>query len=764
MIARVKKKFVLGLLVILNLSTTVSANEGKNESVVMKINNMTYNIHPRMMISQHNAKLKERNETNIISNVNTSAEEVNMTEKSQNMSKSNPDEKSESKAPALYFPYNLRIISEILQKLENKECVAATTQVIEAMTRHERWALELFDSFAKFPVGILYGNYYQMGNFDECVGVRKHIEMKDLQGQYCLADIYFKQKNERVERSINLPLKKYRYAFNNSLLHWGICLPSACTTLDSEIFTREIFASSAENFEVVSVSVDPIKCTVNKSPPFTTLEIVYGCIIGCFLIFTILATLVHCCYIQQMRKAAKYSVDTLRHEQSENALKKILICFSIIQTTGKLLQTKSNESNLECICGIKCISMILIIIGHSLVFIFGGPVENKDFFEKELTRVENGPLLNNPLLVDNFLLVSGFLMCRLLLIELERRKGKLNVVIIYAARYIRLTPVYLIVIGFYTTFLHRTASGPFWESRVGLERDRCLNSWWTNILYINNYVNSDQLCMFQSWYLSVDYHLFIIAPIIIYPLWRWRKIGEIILVACTLISGAIPLWITYMKNLDPTLLAYPSELEDISTNFYYMNAYIKTHMRSSSYCIGIFLGYLVHRLQSSGIKMRPSILTLGSILATLLGTVSMYSIVIFFDPGHTENMIENAVYASLHRIGWSLAIGWVILICVTDHAGIVNKFLSYRAFIPLSRLTYCAYLANGIIEIYNMGNLRFFFQANKCLAHVLLTYSMAFVLCIIFESPIHGLEKILLTKHKVKELREISSLRPLEGT
>lgn len=62
--------------------------------------------------------------------------------------------------------------------------------------------------------------------------------------------------------------------------------------------------------------------------------------------------------------------------------------------------------------------------------------------------------------------------------------------------------------------------------------------------------------MFQSWYLAADYHLFIVAPIIIYTLWRWKKIGQILLFICSAVAITIPFWITYKDNLDPTLLAY----------------------------------------------------------------------------------------------------------------------------------------------------------------------------------------------------------------
>lgn len=117
---------------------------------------------------------------------------------------------------------------------------------------------------------------------------------------------------------------------------------------------------------------------------------------------------------------------------------------------------------------------------------------------------------------------------------------------------------------------------------------------------------------------------------------------------------------------------------------------------------------------------------LGWALSSCFAIISMYSIVIFFNPDHVDNNIENAIYSSLHRIAWCLAIGWIIVTCITENAGtnsytfgtdlkhinfyfftaMINKFLSWKPFIPLSKLTYCAYLVNGLVEVYNMGVLR----------------------------------------------------------
>jgi peptidoglycan/LPS O-acetylase OafA/YrhL len=200
--------------------------------------------------------------------------------------------------------------------------------------------------------------------------------------------------------------------------------------------------------------------------------------------------------------------------------------------------------------------MFFIIAGHSLVFMFGGPVMNSKFFEEQTKLVQNAFLINSPLLVDTFLLLSGFLFSRLFLLELDKRKGRVNFGLLYIFRYIRLTPAYLAVVGLYSTWLVKLGDGPLWNSRISVEQTRCEKSWWKNMLYINNYYGNEDLCMFQSWYLATDTQLFILAPLLIYPLWRFKKFGPYLLGLVGIISVIIPCLITYIKNLDPTFIVY----------------------------------------------------------------------------------------------------------------------------------------------------------------------------------------------------------------
>lgn len=62
--------------------------------------------------------------------------------------------------------------------------------------------------------------------------------------------------------------------------------------------------------------------------------------------------------------------------------------------------------------------------------------------------------------------------------------------------------------------------------------------------------------MFQSWYLAADTQLFVLAPLIVYPLWRWRRWGLSALVALLTVSVLVPMLVTVVYDTDASLLPY----------------------------------------------------------------------------------------------------------------------------------------------------------------------------------------------------------------
>lgn len=60
--------------------------------------------------------------------------------------------------------------------------------------------------------------------------------------------------------------------------------------------------------------------------------------------------------------------------------------------------------------------------------------------------------------------------------------------------------------------------------------------------------------------------------------------------------------------------------------------------------------------------------------------------------------LEYALYESLGRVGWSIALCYIIFACVHGYGGPVNWFLSLPLWQPLSRLSYAMYILHGSVQ------------------------------------------------------------------
>lgn len=60
--------------------------------------------------------------------------------------------------------------------------------------------------------------------------------------------------------------------------------------------------------------------------------------------------------------------------------------------------------------------------------------------------------------------------------------------------------------------------------------------------------------MGETWYLAVDMQLFLISPIFVYLLWRWKRTGLIVLAGFTLASLSANFAVYFYFNLPPTLM------------------------------------------------------------------------------------------------------------------------------------------------------------------------------------------------------------------
>lgn len=141
-----------------------------------------------------------------------------------------------------------------------------------------------------------------------------------------------------------------------------------------------------------------------------------------------------------------------------------------------------------------------------------------------------------------------------------------------------------------------------------------------------------------------------------------------------------------------------------------------------------------------------------SILALITFVICM--IVPYYDSITPQGLSKPVTIAfqTVNRTFWSMSIGWLIFLCSTDNAKLINKILSWPVFVPLARLNYAAYLIHSMVIFTMVFNLMqpIHFQAHVLLqqfvSNTVLSYAAAIVVVLLFEAPFFAIEKKLF-KH-----------------
>ncbi|KAJ8045081.1 Nose resistant to fluoxetine protein 6 [Holothuria leucospilota] len=236
-------------------------------------------------------------------------------------------------------------------------------------------------------------------------------------------------------------------------------------------------------------------------------------------------------------------------------LDEILTSCSLVYNSSKILSAKNNSSSLSSLNGIRVLSMLWIIWGHSIQTLLYNVTDNTKYFLEDLI---NGYFFNATLFgtfaVDSFFvlsplsqyinqatfstislrckhlfcfscnLFSGLLVTYLTLKELKQKNGKLNWFLFYFHRIWRLTPSYMMAIGIWASLMiHMGVGLSKEEETLYVKETFCTKYWWTDLLYINNlypFPGYAGGCLSWSWYLSNDMQFYIISPLFIILLFK----------------------------------------------------------------------------------------------------------------------------------------------------------------------------------------------------------------------------------------------------
>ena len=628
------------------------------------------------------------------------------------------------------------------------------------------------DSFGKPGAGLLRGHTNYLGSFDECMQVET--KSLDFSMNYCKLGFSVVMKDQSTGNyTVPFPLQ-----FSEAL-----CVPATCSfdNINDTLYSidKELYLANSPVVFIAS-GPDSFTCTPQGTVPYTTGAKLMIAICCLFVLLVIIGTGYDLLlwYIQnvlnrrpgflkplnilKIGKGELSETDALLGHKRKSTFSERLfifyhdamIGFSLYKTVPTVLSTRQPPSAITSINGMRVISMFWVILSHTFAFDAQGFTNPFDLFSSFPGRFSSQAIMNGYFSVDSFFFLSGVLLAYLTFREMGRRNGKFPFIPYYVHRFLRLTPTYMFVLFFLWHITVHLGTGTnllsiFGPDSVGAKV--CHKYWWTNLLYINNFypVKFGDQCMGWTWYLANDMQFFVISPLLLIPLYMWFPVGVaaigVVLLGSFGVTGFIAGYYDYPANtLYKTLIGQTDrpDFPDESTEIYG-----KPYCRISPYLVGILLGYILYNKYRFTFRRNMNWLIHLSLwaLAAILGVTVVYGLYPSWH-GHELSTAENVTYYMFSRFVWGLCLAIVVFVCHNGYGGVINRFLSMPFWVPLSRMTFNAYLVHEIILFVMYSEFRSttyytdIIMVVYTIAAVVLAFGAAGVICVFVEFPLSNLE------------------------
>ncbi|PIK46943.1 putative nose resistant to fluoxetine protein 6 [Apostichopus japonicus] len=499
--------------------------------------------------------------------------------------------------------------------------------------------LSALDAFGKLEPGFLVGNWAWLGHFTECSNLKDY--------HYCLLTLEVDASS--LNKSVLL---------EDIPIQWGVCAPNDCTKDDvhNSVYTLLDFLHLGSNgLNLVNVSA-AVTCVDKPVVPYGA-----GFIAGIVQSGDIEPLLANSEDGHQAVNGGGHRIQPLHQMQTGwrrflsqvlYGVRLVFLDFALNRNLGKLMKIgKANERNIDCLNGIRVLSMFWVILGHIFFFpvTYGGLFNIGDamLWTKNFAFQV---VLNAYFSVDSFFFLSGLLVCYITLLKLDKRHGKLPWHWFYLHRYIRLTPVMLTTILIWMYIAPYTLWGP--KAALMAKRPFCPQYWWANVFYIQNFypAHFGQSCIAWTWYLANDMQFFLISPLIIFALYRAPLVGFGLIGSLLAMSFSVTGFITAKYNLpaSPTAnIETPSADAPDVGNLLYQKPYV----RIPPYLVGMVLGYALYRLKDRQFTINRALLALGWFVATAIALLTLFGLYGNSD-SHPLGKAGNVVYEMFSRFAW----------------------------------------------------------------------------------------------------------------
>ncbi|XP_050440692.1 nose resistant to fluoxetine protein 6-like isoform X2 [Adelges cooleyi] len=653
---------------------------------------------------------------------------------------------------------------------QSDQCTKDLQTYRENVANLTLWAVKMLDASSKGPSGLLSGDNYQLGHYDQCLSVS--VPDIRISGQYTIVKINFVPTKYTNYRPLGIvdyrepspktkvwagtkpssdPSKTPRDEF-----HWAVCHPDSCSPERlKSILTEQLKQVSGLN---ISVDVDPLMSSKRgDAEPMGVYHYIFFSAIGLNLAMVAIGTW--------------YDVAVLGNDETHKRgmLKNLLKPFSVTANAKRLLK-KNSDPELSIINGLKVISVCHVILGHRMLVLLANAISNPEFNVKAVKTVWYS-YFDSPLIVETFFVISGFLTYHVVIKEIERTKS-FSLVIMLFYRWLRIFPVYASLIAVYVFALPYIGDGPLWKSIVYKESERCKISWWSNLIFLNNYLSTDNFCIIPSWYLACDMHFFLLGSLLTYAAWKNRKAGVGLMLTALAVSMFVPSKIIYDNKYWGSQPVYINAIRDVNSEPNFKGMYVKSHTRATTYLVGLLMAVLYEKLKRIEYQFSKQQLFLSVIFCIVMGNAAFLSTYILYTPGKPYDPWVHMIFFTATRTTWALIISLAIIAHGTTGLNFISDFLGHELFNCLGKLTYCVYMYQELIQFITVGSMRSPGYASHTLliwmtcGDITSTYIIAVIVNFMIESPCDKIQKNLmklLIKGKKNDIVEETRMKEIKS-
>ncbi|KPJ00879.1 Nose resistant to fluoxetine protein 6 [Papilio xuthus] len=523
---------------------------------------------------------------------------------------------------------------------------------------------------------------YSLDEYERC--------LSDAGGTFCLIDLdLFSDQPSELMRYIHEYSADTKKHFNHTQIHRGVCVTQSCSFLNYSAWDLNTTLEACVNDTIwrnykVQARLNNINYCYNADDRggLDTSDLAVIIIYMILIAVNVVGSL----------------YDVLFCHPSSKSGNPYILSFSLRRNWAKLVSPAGigpdpRLERLKSFQGLRALTMACVIFSHVALAMGHSYLRNPDFIEKSLEDPSKQILLNGNLVTHTFFVMSAFLLAYNFQINAEKHKASLwefpkGVLL----RLIRLTPTYALVLATCATLLRHTGSGPLWQDLVVRQATDCRQYWWAHMLFIQNYIFTDNTCLLETWYLAADTQLFCVG-LLVCLLCRRPRARQLALMSLFLLSLLITAATTYFIDLDPIVIHSPETIRILYTRdktFHY--SYIQGHANLSPYVLGLAGGFLAYHWQTDAKdveKYKKYRCVVWSMFP--LGVLLLLSGAVFYMDIALPTSFKLA-YATLYKPIFHLIILVVIMGCVFKIESVYRCILEWRGFTWAGRLTYGAYL------------------------------------------------------------------------